>query len=150
VATSRPLSEIDDLIGEGFDPQPSGQRPGQDETGMGHHMVVIEGHVEPVESVGRSHLKSAFLSGTNPGFANRIIPCGEALLAVIHNTKNTLGRPSDRWIEAKCHSQGTVDADFSLGEAGMTCSSGRIPAAFQGCWICPLRWRRVAWSRRSR
>jgi hypothetical protein len=44
-------------------------------------MVVIEGDTEPVHGMGRSHLKSAFLFGDGSGFANRIIPCGKALLA---------------------------------------------------------------------
>jgi len=56
-----PLAKVDQLVGCLLDPQPLGQRGGQQQTRVGDGVGVVEDDVEPVQGVGGSHRERALL-----------------------------------------------------------------------------------------
>ena len=53
VGASRRIAEVDVLVEELPQSQVLGQRRRQHQAGVGHQMLVVEGHLKPVESCGK-------------------------------------------------------------------------------------------------
>src|SRR5580700_2043689 len=58
---ARRLPEVHVLVEQLQQTQVLGQRGRQHKPGVGHEMVVVEGHLMPVKAVAKSHRESAFL-----------------------------------------------------------------------------------------
>ena len=94
VARSRAAPETHLLVDERAQPQPLGERGGQDEARVGHGVAIGEGYLHPIQTVGRLHLTGAFLFGITVCFATHIFPGKRALVCYL--LPDFCAR--DRWI----------------------------------------------------
>jgi NADPH-dependent glutamate synthase beta subunit-like oxidoreductase len=69
------------LVEQLYQTQVLGQRGWQHEPGVGHQMVVVEGHLTPVEAVAKSHRESAFLVWVWAVSATTIFPFQKGVFA---------------------------------------------------------------------
>ncbi len=69
-----------------------GQRRRQHQPGISDHVLVIEGHIEAVETVQRSHREGALLDRDDVGVVTVIFPVQRALFAGTRSsTHNRVG-----------------------------------------------------------
>ena len=80
---TRPLAEIDQLVGGLLDPQPLGQRGGQQQASVHNGPWIIKRDLDLVQDdVGGSHRKGASCWGRMAGLAAVILPAQEALFTL--------------------------------------------------------------------
>jgi hypothetical protein len=85
---ARAVTQIDHLVGQCFQPQVLGQRSGQQQPGISHRVLVVEGHSDPVKTVRNSHRKDALLEWTDVVVRNHIIPAQGASFADTRPTRS--------------------------------------------------------------
>jgi NADPH-dependent glutamate synthase beta subunit-like oxidoreductase len=78
---ARSIPEVHVLVEQLHQTQVLGQRGWQHEPGVGHQMVVVEGHLTPVEAVAKSHRESAFLVWVWAVSATTIFPFQKGVFA---------------------------------------------------------------------
>src|SRR5665811_1510345 len=91
------IPEVHMLVEQLQQTQVLGQRGRQHEPGVGHEMVVVEGHLTPVEAVAKSHRESAFLVWVWAVLATTSFPFQKGVFADTRPPATSL----IRWIRAK-------------------------------------------------
>jgi hypothetical protein len=139
---ARTITQINELVGELLDPEPLGQRRGQQQPRGGDGVIVIEGDVDGVENdVRGSHRKGVRRLGVNDWLAT-VILAGQGTLFIIQSrsTDHPIGgcrlRPAGsrcRQVEASSFSPAVPPACHSSGHQ-------RYPADNHGHSRRPLRW----------
>jgi hypothetical protein len=111
---ARTITQINELVGELLDPEPLGQRRGQQQPRGGDGVIVIEGDVDGVENdVRGSHRKGVLRLGVNDWLAT-VILAGQGTLFIIQSrsTDHPIGgcRLSDRLpaVPLACHIGGSI------------------------------------------
>jgi hypothetical protein len=111
---SRTITQINELVGELLDPEPLGQRRGQQQPRGGDGVIVIEGDVDGVENdVRGSHRKGVLRLGVNDWLAT-VILAGQGTLFIIQSRSpdHPIGgcRLSDRLpaVPLACHIGGSI------------------------------------------
>jgi hypothetical protein len=77
----RSIAEVDVLVEQLQQTQVLGQRGRQHEPGVGHQMIVVEGHLTAVQAVAKSHRESAFLVWVWAASATTIFPFQKGVFA---------------------------------------------------------------------
>jgi hypothetical protein len=88
VSRTRPLAQVDELVGGLLDAQPLGQGGSQQQARAGDDVGIVEDDVELVEGVAGLHRESALLIGNTAALAGAILPGQRAFLII---------RSAERW-----------------------------------------------------
>jgi hypothetical protein len=102
---TRPVTKIDQLVGDLLDPQPFGQGCGQQQPGRGDRPLVVEGEVDLVQhDMGGWHRKGVLRLGDRDRLAAVILPSQGTLSQSAHHQLGGPGlRPQARLEEGTRH-----------------------------------------------
>jgi hypothetical protein len=73
-----PVAKVDQLVGELLDAEALGEDGGQDQTGVGDRVGVVEHDPKPAWTVGGWHRKGALLRAASGRLGNAILPAQRA------------------------------------------------------------------------
>ena len=76
------LAQVDQLVDHRLDPEPLRQGGGQQQSGVGDRVLIVEGDRKAVWTVGGWHRESALLIGMDGRLSNAILPVQRAFLII--------------------------------------------------------------------